>query len=55
MTIEIDITPFNDADELKLTELCDPLLGGGLLSFINFRGERNKPGHVALRGQPVCI
>lgn len=29
VTLQIDTLPFEGADELFLTEICDPILGGG--------------------------
>jgi len=29
VTLQIDTESFDDSDELVLTELCDPILGGG--------------------------
>ena len=39
VTIEIDTTPFDESDELKLTELCDPILGGGYYHLASFEGK----------------
>jgi hypothetical protein len=41
--LQIHIRPFEGADELTLTELCDPILGGGYYHMKQFEGrEINK-------------
>ena len=40
VTLVIDITPFDDADELILTELCDPILGGGYYHIEQFENKK---------------
>jgi hypothetical protein len=39
VTLELDIKPFPDSDELILTELCDPVLGGGYYHMKKFEGK----------------
>ena len=39
VTIQMDTAPFSDADELQLTELCDPVLGGGYYFMKEFEGK----------------
>ena len=39
LTLQIDTEPFSGADELLLTELCDPLLGGGYYQMKQFEGK----------------
>jgi hypothetical protein len=44
VTLQIDTNRFPGSDELLLTELCDPLLGGGyyhLKTFENLEVNRN--------------
>ena len=40
VTLVIDIIPFDDADELVLTELCDPILGGGYYHIKQFENKK---------------
>lgn len=40
VTIELDRKPFNGADELKLLEVCDPSLGGGIYIMETFEGKK---------------
>lgn len=37
--LQIDTEPFNHADELTLTEICDPILGGGYYHMKKFEGK----------------
>ncbi|HKO81148.1 MAG TPA: DUF6717 family protein [Chitinophagaceae bacterium] len=39
VTLQIDTTQFSDADELLLTELCDPILGGGYYHLKRFENK----------------
>lgn len=39
VTLQINTEPFDNADELLLTELCDPILGGGYYYFKQFEGK----------------
>lgn len=39
VTLQIHTEPFANADELLLTELCDPILGGGYYSLKQFEGK----------------
>jgi hypothetical protein len=39
VTITLDTTPFNGADELTLLELCDPVVGGGYYLLKSFEGK----------------
>ena len=39
VTLQIDTRPFEGADELQLTELCDPVLGGGYYHMKFFEGK----------------
>jgi hypothetical protein len=39
VNLQIDTEPFDNADELLLTELCDPLLGGGYYHMEQFEGK----------------
>ena len=39
VTIQMDTSPFTGADELVLTELCDPVLGGGYYLMKEFEGR----------------
>jgi len=36
VTLKLDTAPFKDANELILTELCDPILGGGYYHIKRF-------------------
>lgn len=38
-TLQIDIEPFESANELLLTELCDPILGGGYYHINQFENK----------------
>ncbi len=40
VTLQIDTEPFEGADELLLTGLCDPILGGG---YYHIKKFENKP------------
>jgi hypothetical protein len=40
VTITMDDEPFENADELKLLELCDPVIGGGIYLFESFEGKK---------------
>ena len=39
VTLEINTGPFEGADELILTELCDPILGGGYYHMKRFENK----------------
>jgi hypothetical protein len=39
VTLKIDTAPFDNADELILTELCDPVLGGGYYHMNQFENK----------------
>jgi len=39
VTLDIATEPFDNADELLLTELCDPILGGGYYFFKQFESN----------------
>jgi len=39
VTLQIDIMPFEGSDELVLTELCDPVLGGGYYFMKKFEAK----------------
>lgn len=39
LTIQMDTVPFEKADKLLLTELCDPVLGGGYYLMKEFEGK----------------
>ncbi len=39
VTLLMDTQPFAGADELVLTELCDPILGGGYYHLKSFEGK----------------
>lgn len=39
VTLEMDTQPFTGADELTLTELCDPVTGGGYYRLNSFEGK----------------
>lgn len=39
VTLLIDTEPFEGADELLLTELCDPILGGGYYHIKQFENK----------------
>lgn len=39
VTLQIDTAPFAGADELSLTERCDPILGGGYYHLKSFEGK----------------
>ncbi|SRR5258705_13993397 len=39
VTLQIDTSPFEDSDELLLTELCDPILGGGYYHMKQFENK----------------
>jgi hypothetical protein len=39
VTLQIDTTPFEGSDELMLTELCDPVMGGGWYLVKEFEGK----------------
>jgi hypothetical protein len=39
VTLTIATEPFTGADELVLTEKCDPLIGGGYYLMKNYRGK----------------
>ena len=39
VTLQIDTEPFPNADELVLTQLCDPVLGGGYYLMREFEGK----------------
>lgn len=39
VTVQLDEAPFEGADELQLTELCDPILGGGIYDMKSFEGR----------------
>lgn len=38
-TLQLDTAPFTGADELLLTEKCDPTLGGGYYHLKSFEGK----------------
>jgi hypothetical protein len=40
VTLQIDTRPFDGADELQLTQLCDPVLGGGYYFMHSFEGKQ---------------
>jgi hypothetical protein len=40
VTLHLDTEPFENADELRLTELCDPILGGGYYHLELFEGKK---------------
>lgn len=40
VTITMDTEPFKDADELLLTRLCDPSMGGGYYFMKSFEGKK---------------
>ena len=42
VVLQIDIDPFEGADELVLTELCDPILGGGYYYMEKFENKEVK-------------
>ena len=39
VTLTIDTEPFAGADELVLTEICDPLIGGGYYLMKSYQGK----------------
>ena len=39
VTIQMDRQPFSGADELVLTQLCDPVMGGGYYLMKEFAGN----------------
>lgn len=39
VTLQMDTVPFAGADELILTERCDPILGGGYYHLRSFEGK----------------
>lgn len=39
VTIKMDSKPFESADELQLTELCDPVIGGAYYLMKEFEGK----------------
>lgn len=39
VTLQIDVHPFEGADELLLTQLCDPSMGGGYYLMKQFEGK----------------
>lgn len=39
VNLQIDTQPFDGADELILTERCDPILGGGYYYMHSFEGK----------------
>jgi len=39
VTIQMDEQPFDGADELVLTQLCDPVMGGGYYLMKEFEGR----------------
>ena len=39
VTLQINTEPFEGADELLLTELCDPILGGGYYHLKQFENK----------------
>ncbi|MDP4265544.1 MAG: hypothetical protein Q8941_23670 [Bacteroidota bacterium] len=39
VTLQINTEPFDNADELLLTELCDPILGGGYYHMNRFENK----------------
>jgi hypothetical protein len=39
VTLQINTEPFEGADELLLTELCDPILGGGYYHMKQFENK----------------
>jgi len=39
VTLQVNTEPFDDADELILTELCDPILGGGYYHMKRFENR----------------
>ena len=40
VVLQIDTKPFEGADELLLTELCDPILGGGYYHMRQFENKK---------------
>ena len=40
VTLQIDTRPFEGSDELLLTELCDPILGGGYYHMKQFGNKK---------------
>lgn len=40
VTLQMDTQPFAGADELMLTERCDPVLGGGYYHLKSFEGKQ---------------
>ena len=42
VNLQINTEPFDGADELVLTELCDPVLGGGYYHMKEFEGREIK-------------
>jgi hypothetical protein len=40
VTLQLDTKPFEGADELVLTEQCDPILGGGYYHLQSFEGKK---------------
>jgi hypothetical protein len=43
VTLHLNTEPFDNADELLLTELCDPILGGGYYFLKQFEGKPVEP------------
>lgn len=39
VTLQMDTTPFDDADKLELTEVCDPLVAGAYYLLRNWEGS----------------
>ena len=39
VTLQINIQPFDGSDELVLTQLCDPMMGGGYYFMNRFEGK----------------
>lgn len=39
VALQIDTEPFEGADELLLTEICDPILGGGFYHMKQFENK----------------
>ena len=39
VTLQIDTEPFEGSDELLLTQLCDPVMGGGYYHMKSFEGK----------------
>jgi hypothetical protein len=40
VTITMDTAPFKDADELALTKICEPSMGGGYYFLPSFEGRK---------------